>query len=145
MNSLFGHLSVWHREGDPQTCVWGSWSDLCLGVLVRLCLGFRYLGGHGVRGPGLQQHGGSLQLALAGGDVQGCVAVGGGRVGVRHVLEQQLHNLRLPQTGGNVERSLVLLEPQGGLIFIIITIIIIIIIIIIITIIITIIIITLSY
>lgn len=51
-------------------------------------------------------------MALAGRDVQGRVAVGGGCVGVGHVLQQQLHDLGLPQPGRDVQGRLVFL-PRG--------------------------------
>lgn len=64
--------------------------------------------------PCLQEDGGHVHLAFPGRDVQGRVPVRGGRVRVRHVLEQQLHDLRLAQARSDVQRRLFLLQPKAG-------------------------------
>lgn len=67
-----------------------------------------------MRGARLEEHRGDVELPLAGRDVQRGVAVGGGGVGVRHVLQQQLHDLRLAQAGGDVQRGLFFLQLKSS-------------------------------
>lgn len=74
---------------------------------------YTHLRGEGMGGSSLQQHGSSLQLTLPGGNVEGGVAIGGGSIWVSHMLQQQLDNVGLSQTGGNVKGRLVLLRLKN--------------------------------
>lgn len=47
--------------------------------------------------------------------MKGCVAIGCGSIRMGHMLQQQLHNLSLSQSGCNVEWSLVLLRGNTAL------------------------------
>lgn len=67
-----------------------------------------------MRGARLEEHGGDVELPLAGRDVQRGVAIGGGGVGVGHVLQQQLHNLRLAQARGDVQWGLFFLQLKSS-------------------------------
>ena len=52
-------------------------------------------------------------MALAGSQVEGRVARGGGGVGRRPPLEQLLDDVGLPQTAGDVQGRLVVLDNHG--------------------------------
>ena len=70
---------------------------------------FSYLGHLGLLGGAVQQDADGVGVALAGGDVQGGVAGGGGGVWVGLVLQQQLHQFFVAHAGRTVQGGLVVL------------------------------------
>lgn len=68
------------------------------------------LGGGGERRSALQQHGGHVLVSFAGGQVERRVARGGGGVGRGAALQQLLDDVDFPQSTGDVQRCLVVLQ-----------------------------------
>lgn len=70
------------------------------------------LGGDAQRSALVQQYRSHVFVALAGCQVQWCVSRRGGGIGRGSVLQQQLHDIGLPQTTGDMQRSLIILHTH---------------------------------
>ena len=73
-----------------------------------------YLSCWGERGSVVQQHGSDILVSFTGSQVKGGVAWGGGGVGRGAALQQLLDDVHFPQSTGDVQRRLVVLQKKDN-------------------------------